>query len=363
MQPSIAFLVNGSRSSAMGVRARSLADRLRSEFDIQVAYRSDGKIQSAWSFVRFLLRCRPRVIYVFDMAASGVTAALIYKSVTGAPVFVDTGDAIAALAQSIRRGPIGYAFTVALERTTLRFADHIVVRGTNHRRLLAEAGVRAVTVLPDGVDTRQFYPSEAGRNRVREALGINGELVIGTLGSSSWNDRLQSCYGWEMLDILDRLRDHPVRALMIGGGTGIDRMRARAEALGLSDRIHFLGYVPYDELPAYLSAIDVGLSKQTNDVVGQVRTTGKLPLYMACGRFVLATRVGEAAYVLPDEMLIPYEGTADPTYPDRLTARIRSLLDHPETLSMAGENRSRAAERFEYDVLTVRLAALLHQSS
>jgi glycosyltransferase involved in cell wall biosynthesis len=162
-----------------------------------------------------------------------------------------------------------------------------------------------------------------------------------------------------MLDVLDRLRDESVQAVMIGGGDGIDRMKERARHLGLTDRIHFLGYVPYDELPAYLSAFDVGLSKQTNDVVGQVRTTGKLPLYMACGRYVLATRVGEAAHVLPDDMLIPFEGTDDPSYTDRLTQRVRCLLRNRTSLKLGLSNRERARELFDYDSLSVRLARVL----
>ena len=58
-----------------------------------------------------------------------------------------------------------------------------------------------------------------------------------------------------------------------------------------------------NRLEENLGALDVVLSTQSNDVVGQVRTTGKLPLYMANGRFILATDVGEASLVLPDAWL------------------------------------------------------------
>ena len=72
--------------------------------------------------------------------------------------------------------------------------------------------------------------------------------------------------------------------------------------------MEFAGQVPYAELPGWLHRMDICLSTQTNDVVGWVRTTGKLPLYLAAGRFVLASRVGEAARVLPEEMLVDGEG-------------------------------------------------------
>jgi len=358
----IHFLVNGSPQSAMGIRARSLAAHLPAGvYAIAIDYRSRGKATSAVDFLRALVRHRPRLVYVFDMAASGVAAALAYKAFTGTPVVIDTGDAISALARSIQRGPLGVGLTVALEQASLRFADHLVVRGTNHQRLLAEQGITNTTIIQDGVDTEQFCLDLAGRERVRAELGINGDLLLGTLGSSTWNEGLQTCYGWEMLDVLDRLRDRPVHALMIGGGSGVERMQQRARDLGLSDRIHFLGYTPYDELPAYLSAMDVGLSKQTNDVVGQVRTTGKLPLYMACSRYVLATQVGEATHVLPKAMQIPFDGANDLAYPDRLTERIAALLDRPDVLRDGDDNRACAVSTFDYTVLGRRLDAVLQQ--
>jgi glycosyltransferase involved in cell wall biosynthesis len=342
----------------MGIRARDLTTRLPQRFQFDVAYRRGTRVQDTQRFLTALWTAKPDIIYVFDMAVSGVAAAVLYKAMTRTPFVVDTGDAITALARSIGRNPVGLGLTAALEELTLRTADHIVVRGRNHRKLLRERAIGNVTVIPDGVDLRQFSVS-SHRDSIRKQLGLNGDLVLGTLGSSHWNDRLQTCYGWEMLDVLDRLRDESVQAVMIGGGDGIDRMKERARHLGLTDRIHFLGYVPYDELPAYLSAFDVGLSKQTNDVVGQVRTTGKLPLYMACGRYVLATRVGEAAHVLPDDMLIPFEGTDDPSYTDRLTQRVRCLLRNRTSLKLGLSNRERARELFDYDSLSVRLARVL----
>jgi glycosyltransferase involved in cell wall biosynthesis len=342
----------------MGIRARDLTTRLPERFEFDVAYRRGKRAQDTKRFLTALWTAKPDIVYVFDMAISGIAAAVLYKAMTRTPFVVDTGDAITALARSIGRNPVALGLTAALEALTLRTADHIVVRGRNHRMLLRERAIRNVTVIPDGVDLRQFHVSPQ-RDAIRNQLGLNGDLVLGTLGSSHWNDRLQTCYGWEMLDVLDRLRDESIHAVMIGGGDGIDRMKERARDLGLTNRIHFLGYVPYDELPAYLSAFDVGLSKQTNDIVGQVRTTGKLPLYMACGRYVLSTRVGEAAHVLPDEMLIPFEGTNDPTFSDRLTERVRGLLRNRQALEKGCRNRDRARMLFDYDLLGKRLTHVL----
>jgi glycosyltransferase involved in cell wall biosynthesis len=69
--------------------------------------------------------------------------------------------------------------------------------------------------------------------------------------------------------------------------------------------------------------MDAAISTQSNDAVGAVRTTGKLPLYLACGCPVLASHVGEAARLLgPLGWTIPYDGTVDRSYPERLAQAV-----------------------------------------
>jgi glycosyltransferase involved in cell wall biosynthesis len=142
-----------------------------------------------------------------------------------------------------------------------------------------------------------------------------------------------------------------VKGLIIGDGSGLPELKARCVARGLQDRIVFLGRIPYDDLPRYLNLMDICLSTQTNDAAGQVRTTGKLPLYLACGRFVLASDVGEAGRVLPPRMLVPYNGTIDLEYPSRLADRVRSLLKHPGSLQQQAECVAIAQTHFDYDIL------------
>src|SRR5581483_5840630 len=128
--------------------------------------------------------------------------------------------------------------------------------------------------------------------------------------------------GWDLIEALRLPRDKPVKGIIIGDGSGISRLKARCKQYEIEDKVVFLGFVPYDDLPLYLSMIDVCLSTQTNDIVGQVRTTGKLPLYLASGRYILASDVGEAALVLDHQMLVPYNGVKDQSYPVKLAERI-----------------------------------------
>jgi len=359
-RPALVFLVNGDASGAMGIRARSFEQRLRDEFRIEIAYRAGNKVQAIGQMFCVLMRVRPTVCYVFDMGFSGVIAAALYRSMLRCRTIVDTGDAIYELSRlSGSRGPVGLWLTRLLEWFTLWSSDRVVVRSHPHQELLAMRGV-AADVVPDGVDTHQFFPRVA--DELRRKYALDGSIVIGLLGSLIWSPALQICYGWELIELIDRLRDRPVKGVVIGDGSGLPHLKARSVSLNLEDRVVFLGRLPYDELPYYLNIMDICLSTQTNDTAGQVRTTGKLPLYLASGRFVLSTDVGEAARVLPPEMLVSYNGTKDPDYPHRLADRIQALLNEPGRLQQQAVSVAIAQRNFEYDILAAKVRRTIQES-
>jgi glycosyltransferase involved in cell wall biosynthesis len=356
----VALVVNGDAASAMGRRARAFAERLGPRFQVHVLYRSPRKLRSLVALAVELLRLRPRVCYVLDMAYSGVGAGVLYRLVGGGGLVIDTGDAITELAKSMGRGRVGVALTRCLEEVSLRAADRVVVRGTGHREWLAARGV-AAEVVPDGVETDRFAPRP--ESELRERLGLDGVLSVGLVGSSVWSEKLQTCYGWDLVEAVRLLADVPVKGVLIGDGSGVDVLRERCRRYGIEDRVLFLGRLPYEELPRYLGVLDVCLSTQTDDLVGRVRTTGKLPLYLAAGRYVLASRVGEAARVLGEDMLLAHHRQVDPDYPARLAARLRQLAADRRPLARGLDNVRLAREGFDYDALAPRVARVLEEAA
>ena len=353
----VAYIVNGDFESAMGYRARALAACLQTRYDISIAYREGNKLIALFRFLKFLRAARPQLSYVFDMSYSGVLAAWLYRQLFRSRLIIDTGDVIYELARSVgNRSKVGLLFTRWLERFSLKVADGIVVRGTFHRQFLMERGYRA-EVVQDGVEAQAFAPRKV--DALRKEHGLDNVLTIGLIGSSVWSERLQMCYGWELVETLHLLKDAPVKGIIIGDGSGIAHLKARCREYAIEDKILFLGYVPFSQLPQYLMLMDVCLSTQSNDLVGRVRTTGKLPLYLAAGRYVLASRVGEAALVLDEEMLIAYEGVKDELYPQKLADRIKLILKEPARLQSGAANVALAQKHFDYSLLAGRLEAFI----
>lgn len=110
-------------------------------------------------------------------------------------------------------------------------------------------GELTVCALP--LDPAQYFPRGEAEDRSllpRE----NEEMVIGFVG------RLVESKGLRTLAAaLGQLRDLSWKLTLIGKGDFEDEFRKLAHEQGVADRLQFLGYVPHDETPRYLSAFDV----------------------------------------------------------------------------------------------------------
>jgi rhamnosyl/mannosyltransferase len=167
-------------------------------------------------------------------------------------------------------------------RRALRRADRVVVSSPPLRERLALAeglGERTV-VIPYGIDTRRLRPTADTLARAETLRARHrGPLVL-------FVGRLVAYKGVAVL-----LRALPPSAgtlLVVGDGPLGPELRRTARALGLEDRVAFLGQVDERELAALLHACDVLALPSTgpNEAFGIVQLEA-----MACGKPVVSTDV------------------------------------------------------------------------
>jgi glycosyltransferase involved in cell wall biosynthesis len=346
MRGRLAFVTNAGNGLAVR-RAEGLATHLVEQFEVSVvAAPSPSDLVNVAS---------ADALYVIDPGRRGFPAVLA-RWMRRRPVIVEVGDPQAALYRAQGRPGPAVAAGAAADWMIARWATAVVVRG---RELATTLGLRVPWIeIPDGVDTALFRPDVAGRTR--EELEIpEHALVVGVVGSIEWAHRAGMAYGWDVVEAMAYVRELPVWALIVGSGSALGRLRGRAEELGVSSRVRFPGRVPHHDVPRFVAAMDVCVSTQSNDDVGRGRTTAKLPEYLACDRFVLATAVGGAAEVLPADMLLPYEGTRDEGHPRRLATRLAELVAYQPELRDGVGTRAIALERYSYPRLACRLASFL----
>jgi glycosyltransferase involved in cell wall biosynthesis len=125
-------------------------------------------------------------------------------------------------------------------RRALRRADRVIaVSDWECARLADDFGVRA-TVIPNGLDTARFADAEppSPDDATHPADGRSYLLSVG---------RLAEYKGVQ--HVIRALPDLDYDLVVAGSGDYGDDLHAVGRETGVSDRVHFLGYVPDEELP------------------------------------------------------------------------------------------------------------------
>jgi glycosyltransferase involved in cell wall biosynthesis len=187
------------------------------------------------------------------------------------------------------------------ERLNLKAAARIFVVSEVERRNLLRAGVedKKIVVNPNGVDAERFQP-DIGGERVRGELGIErDETLIGFVGTfGPWHGVLALAEAVKLLR--GRAR---VRFLLVGSGA----LRAEVERIllegGVEERVIMTGAIEHGRVPALLDACDVLASPHVplEDGSEFFGSPTKLFEYMAMGKAIVASRLGQIAEVLKDE--------------------------------------------------------------
>lgn len=181
-------------------------------------------------------------------------------------------------------------------RWTLRRADRIIAVAHPLARRALELGAAPdrIEVIENGVDTVRFAPRDRVEARRTLRLPAAGKLLVSV-------GRLYRGKGFQrVLAVLPGiLGECPDLVFAVVGAAAGDKdcepeLRRLTEALGLADRVIFAGARPPDEVAVWLNAADVFVLASDSEGCPNVVWEA-----LACGRPVVATRVGEVERMVP----------------------------------------------------------------
>ncbi len=231
-------------------------------------------------------------------------------------------------------------------RSHLTRADYIIVLNPSDQRIAQKIskGLIPVDVIPNGINTDHFSPSSTSRAEVRARIGLPEEAVV-LLAVG----RVEREKGFNLaVEALSRLQSERIHLLIVGKGTQIHNLRRQAIASRVENRVHFLGFVDHENLPAYYHAADI--------FVAPTLAEEGLPLTlleaMACGLPVVASSAGGIAYVVEDGV----DGLLAPiSDAPAFFTRVQQLSSSPDLARRLGDAaRIKTTNQYNVDVMIRR---------
>jgi len=245
------------------------------------------------------------------------------------------------LAVSDLRSAVLKTFGGPIERWGERSAEAVVVITPRLCRLLLSDGVDEdrVHVIPPGVNPSLFDgPFEdpfagVGRPRV---------LFVGRLAPQKGVRNLVAAAGL--------LEDPSAQVLLVGDGPERPALEREAERIGLGDRLHFLGFVAHDRLPAVLAHADLLVLPSLYEELGTVLLEA-----MQAGLPIVASKTGGIPDVIEDGvngLLVP------PGNPEALAHAIDRLLADRDLAYRLSEGARERGKDYDWEVLAERVLAV-----
>src|SRR5262245_5595538 len=228
-------------------------------------------------------------------------------------------------------------------------ADCIMVNADAIGRFVAEeerCSPDKMVLIPNGVREEALGPLRDG-HVVRAALGLPpGARVVGAVSRLAWKKGIRF-----LIQATPRLIEAvpETRVAIAGDGPLRAELEAEAAALGVADRVLFLG--SRDDTIDLLAAFDVFVLPSVVEGMSNALIEA-----MAARRAVVATDVGGNAEVVVDGETGFLVKSADP---DALATAILKLLDAPELAAdMGAAGRRRVLEQYRIDVMVERIQGL-----
>ncbi len=251
--------------------------------------------------------------------------------------------------QSLSTCLTGVSFFL-MERSLPFLVDSISVASEALKTLAVKRGANKSKIIfvPVGADMRQFNPARDG-NGVRKKYNLTSEILV------LYHGQLHSCqYVKLFLEairlICKKTLDYKLRFMVIGGGSEFSRLQNFAKKLGIIDQVIFTDFVSHTEVPLYLVAADICVAPFEDNDVTRCKSPLKIVEYLASGKPVVASHVGEVGHMLNGVGILVKPGSAE-----ELARGVMELVQDPVRRRSLGLEARKRAEAFSWHISVEKL--------
>lgn len=203
----------------------------------------------------------------------------------------------------IESGTTSLRTRIKFDKLAISNANHLFVVSEPIKKFIVERNYCVsdkISIIPNGVNENIFNPATYTDSNLKADLGISPDsFIVGFIGNfKKWHGignviaAAKACK--------DVLGNHIF--LIVGDGATRSEYEAEVMDKGLTSTVKFIGRIPHDSVPAYLSIMDVVLSLHRQEPSNRKLDFHGSPLklfeYMSMSKPVIASPVGQIKLVI-----------------------------------------------------------------
>ena len=241
-------------------------------------------------------------------------------------------------------------FIKLLERLLPILADTVSVASRRLEELCVNFGVKGNLIFkaPVGADLKRFSPYISGE-KIKRRHRLQGKTTVLYLGQLHGGQYVRMFI--EAANII--LHRHPDTIfLVVGQGYMLKELRGFVARLGVGNSVIFTGAIPHDLIPQYIGASDICVASFENNDVTACKSPLKIVEYLASGKPIVASLVGETRNMVGGAGLL-----VEPGNYNALSEQIANLLGNQQL------RQYNEGDRYENEIMRMIAEYKLQQPS
>lgn len=258
------------------------------------------------------------------------------------PVHYDWDDCEAAIYEASAHPPrwIIHFFLKKLEEIIPRMVDTISTASNELKKkcLALKIAEDRIYDAPVGADLRTFGSFKQDEMRKKFCPKGNLVLYVGQLNGAQYTTLFIKAVALLKKELTD------TRFIIIGSGTKINELKRYARKKGVMDVLRFVGAIHHSHIPQYLAACDVAVACFEDNEITRCKSPLKVVEYLAAGKVVVASSVGEVKTMLDGCGILVSPGSSA-----SLAEGIRDAIKNPDKReSLEVKARKRAEKIYNW---------------
>ncbi len=244
-----------------------------------------------------------------------------------------------------------FKFVFGLEKKIWKNIDKVVAISEALRDFLVKNGIPAnkIATVQECIDLDMFRPF-GNKGEIRRKYKIGSSPLV------MFHGLVAKMKGLETLlkaipHIIEKIPD--TKFMIIGDGEELNNLKKLANRLKIVNSVIFIGWIPFTEIPRYISECDIGVSCRSGRLGNNFVVTTALLQYWAMEKPVVVPNLLATANIFDDGKVgLLFE----PGNPEDLSNKIIYLLkNNLESVHMGKEGRKIAEDLFNIDLVSKKM--------